>query len=96
MADSADAVDALGLAELQKRAKAMGADLRFIPVDGNPLVLIKSISYFTRLYSERGPDPTPPASAREALDPGRLRAGGRFTCSTGSPGIRLGSCGNSP
>lgn len=55
-ADPAAAVDARGLAELQKRARAAGADLRFMPVDGNPIVLIRSIAYFTRLYSEARPD----------------------------------------
>jgi len=56
-ADGAGAIDAAGLAELQRRGRTAGADVRFIPLDGSPIVLIRSISYFTRLYSERRSGP---------------------------------------
>lgn len=44
-----------GLAELssiQRNAKTRGIDARFIPLDGDPLALIKLTSYFTILYSK--------------------------------------------
>ena len=40
------------LGELQRLSKHHGVDVRFIPLDGDPLVLIKSVSYFTVLYSK--------------------------------------------
>lgn len=40
------------LSAIQVGAKARGVDARFVPVDGDPLVLIKLISYFTVLYSK--------------------------------------------
>ena len=41
------------LKELQHDSKERGVDARFVPLDGDPLALIKMISYFTFLYSKR-------------------------------------------
>lgn len=40
------------LTALQKRAKIRKIDARLVPIDGNPIVLIKLISYFTIIYSK--------------------------------------------
>jgi len=40
------------LAALQTTAKARGLDLRLLPLDGDPLLLIKTVSYFSMLYSK--------------------------------------------
>lgn len=40
------------LAALQRDAKGRGIDARFVPLDGDPLALIKLTSYFTILYSK--------------------------------------------
>jgi hypothetical protein len=58
-------VEAKRLAALRLRAKAAAVDLRFIPVDGDPLPLIKSVSYFTSLFSQDKPAETP-TTARSA------------------------------
>lgn len=44
-------VQAKGLAELQRQAKMIRVDVRFVPLDSDPLALIKSLCYFTILYS---------------------------------------------
>lgn len=44
--------DAKALGYLQRNAKERGVDCRFVPLDGDPLVLIKLTSYFTILYSK--------------------------------------------
>lgn len=41
------------LADVQRSAKARQVDCRFVPLDGDPLVLLKLTSYFTILYSKR-------------------------------------------
>lgn len=40
------------LAEVQLSAKAKSVDCRLIPIDGDPLALLKITSYFTILYSK--------------------------------------------
>lgn len=45
-------VGAKGLAELQRRAKVGRVDVRFLPLDTDPLALVKALSYFTILYSK--------------------------------------------
>ncbi|HEX8263306.1 MAG TPA: hypothetical protein VF547_10580, partial [Allosphingosinicella sp.] len=39
------------LAALEHRGRAAGADVRFVALDGDPAVLIKSVSYYSILYS---------------------------------------------
>lgn len=46
-------IGSVELASTQHRAKARGIDARFVPLDGDPLALIKLTSYFTFLYSKR-------------------------------------------
>jgi hypothetical protein len=43
--------DASKLADIQKLARHRHVDCRLIPIDGDPLALVKLISYFTVLYS---------------------------------------------
>ncbi len=40
------------LSKLQKQLKSRGIDARLIPIDGDPLLLIKAVSFFTTLYSK--------------------------------------------
>lgn len=40
------------LGTIQRDAKARGIDARFVPLDGDPLALIKLTSFFTILYSK--------------------------------------------
>ena len=44
-------VDPQALAALERRGKAEGADARFVALDGDPAMLIKSVSYYSILYS---------------------------------------------
>lgn len=44
--------DAAALKRLQTASRAHGLDLRLLPLDGDPLLLIKTISYFSMLYSK--------------------------------------------
>ena len=37
--------------ELVKEARASGLDLRLFPIDGNPTVVVKMVSFFTILYT---------------------------------------------
>jgi hypothetical protein len=46
------------LADLQTSAKARGLDLRLLPVDGDPLLLIKTVSFFSMLYSKNAGERT--------------------------------------
>lgn len=41
------------LVAIQKSAKANSVDCRLVPLDGDPMVLLKLTSYFTILYSKR-------------------------------------------
>lgn len=41
-----------GLAPLQRDLRRQRLDVRFIPLDGDPLLLIKAVSFFTTLYSK--------------------------------------------
>lgn len=41
-----------GLSDIQRGAKARGVDARLVPLDGDPLALVKLTSYFTILYSK--------------------------------------------
>jgi hypothetical protein len=41
-----------GLQMFQKRWKLCGVDIRVIPADSDPILLIKTVSFFTTLYSE--------------------------------------------
>jgi hypothetical protein len=59
-ADPGRVVDVAALAGLQSVARQEGVDARFIPVDGDPLVLIKTVSYFTLLYAKRKTAPDEP------------------------------------
>lgn len=47
---------AVDLAQFQWRYKARRLDLRLIPADGDPLLLIKATSFFTTLYLTEGAD----------------------------------------
>jgi hypothetical protein len=51
-------VDAAALARLQASAKARGLDLRLQPVDADPLLLIKTVSFFSMLYSKNAGERT--------------------------------------
>jgi hypothetical protein len=53
-----------GLASFLKRWKAEGLDMRAIAADGDPLIFIKTVSFFTSLYSI---NPGNPASMRGLL-----------------------------
>ncbi len=46
------AVEAKGLTDLQRRVKAERVDVRFLPLDSDPLALVKALCYFTILYSK--------------------------------------------
>jgi hypothetical protein len=51
-------VDAAALKALERSAKSDDVDMRFIPADGSPLVLIKCAAFFALLYARgrhRGP-----------------------------------------
>lgn len=41
-----------GLQVFQKRWKLCGVDMRVIPADSDPILLIKTVSFFTTLYSK--------------------------------------------
>ena len=41
------------LADLRRTARTMDVDVRFIPLDHDPLMLVKIVSYFTTLYNRR-------------------------------------------
>jgi hypothetical protein len=45
------ATRAPNLAGFQRRMKARRLDLRLVPADGDPLLLIKAVSFFTTLYA---------------------------------------------
>lgn len=49
------AVRADCLVDLQFRGKQIGADVRFIPLDSDPLILVKAVSFFTTLFGESKP-----------------------------------------
>lgn len=54
MGESGDARDGpVSLASLQEDAKQRGIDVRFAPLDGDPLTFIKLTAYFAILYSMR-------------------------------------------
>lgn len=44
-------IDVQALAALERSGKAEGADARFVALDGDPAVLLKSVSYYSILYS---------------------------------------------
>jgi hypothetical protein len=44
-------LDLQALASLERRGKAEGADARFVALDGDPAMLLKSVSYYSILYS---------------------------------------------
>ena len=41
------------LIELRRRARTLDIDVRFIPIDSDPLMLVKIVSYFTTLFNRR-------------------------------------------
>ena len=45
--------DPSALAHIQQSARARRVDCRFVPLDGDPLAMLKLTSYFTILYSKR-------------------------------------------
>lgn len=47
-----ETVQAKGLAELRRHAKRRHVDVRFLPLDADPLALVKSLCYFTILFSK--------------------------------------------
>lgn len=51
-ADSARPVDAQALGELRRSAKRNGVDVRFLPLDADPIPLVKSLCYFTNLFCQ--------------------------------------------
>lgn len=55
------------LAAFQRRMQARRLDLRLIPVDGDPLILIKAVSFFTTLFAQ-SKDGTGPAGGLVLLD----------------------------
>ena len=46
------APDAGGLRAHIKSCKARGLDLRVMPIDGDPVITLKTVSFFTMLYSK--------------------------------------------
>lgn len=51
-ADEAHPPSGSALLDLQRALKRRRLDIRFVPIDGDPLLLIKIVSYFTILYSK--------------------------------------------
>jgi hypothetical protein len=49
--DPASRVDPQALAALERTGKGEGADARFVALDGDPAMLLKSVSYYSILYS---------------------------------------------
>jgi hypothetical protein len=49
-------VDAIGADALRRAAKGRGLDMRLVPMDGDPLLLLKTMSYFSMLYSKEEGD----------------------------------------
>jgi hypothetical protein len=49
--DPAARPDVQALAALERRGKSEGADARFVAMDGDPAMLLKSVSYYSILYS---------------------------------------------
>lgn len=49
--DPAARVDVQALAALERSGKSEGADARFVALDGDPATLLKSVSYYSILYS---------------------------------------------
>lgn len=49
------AVDARALVALRKAARRQGVDARFLPLDGDPIPLLKSLCYFTILFCQAKP-----------------------------------------
>ncbi|HYD36683.1 MAG TPA: hypothetical protein VEA60_03665 [Allosphingosinicella sp.] len=49
--DPSARIDVQALAALERRGKAEGADARFVALDGDPAMLIKSVAYYSILYS---------------------------------------------
>ena len=41
------------LVALQKRFKAHSVDVRFVPLDSDPILLLKAVSFFSILYTKR-------------------------------------------
>lgn len=52
----ASTFDTASLRVLQAECKALRLDSRFIPADGDPLVLLKSVVFFSVLYSKKEGD----------------------------------------
>lgn len=49
--DPSARVDVQALAAVERSGKSEGADARFVALDGDPAVLLKSVSYYSLLYS---------------------------------------------
>jgi hypothetical protein len=49
--DPSARIDVQALAALERSGKAEGADARFVALDGDPAMLLKSVSYYSILYS---------------------------------------------
>lgn len=45
-------IEAGRLLQLQREMKQRRIDIRFVPMDGDPLILLKSVSFFTTLYTK--------------------------------------------
>lgn len=46
-------VRAEGGAAFRSKAKARGLDCRLVPIDGDPVLLLKTVSYFSMLFSKK-------------------------------------------
>ncbi|NID14225.1 DUF6932 family protein [Luteibacter yeojuensis] len=51
--ETSSEVDAVGLKQEQHRLRSLGLDVRFIPIDGEPLILLRAMAFFTMIYSKR-------------------------------------------
>jgi nucleotide-binding universal stress UspA family protein len=49
--DPSARIDVQALAALERRGKAEGADARFVALDGDPAMLLKSVAFYSILYS---------------------------------------------
>lgn len=50
------AIDWAGVRELITQARSQGVDFRPVPMDGDPLIVVKTISFMTSLYLSRRGD----------------------------------------
>lgn len=44
-------INVRAVADLQNAARRLGVDARFVPIDADPVLFVKAVSYFTILYT---------------------------------------------